>query len=319
MVNTRTTAILRAVAVTQEHKVPHFRHGVRMKAKLLQPSTIPTRNGNEHLGIRMNEALALGMPAKAIQAYKRALKFKVPITPWMVAMAVTASIQCSASGNLDRAIDILKEASSLGIDVKVAISRLVLVQMESLVSENNNPESLILETLATLQKHGMEIALPVVSTLVSIHVDGGRYREALNLFDSLSSIYAISDGSLDLVMLTILLRASTLLPDFRYVKWIVKVLSQNRIVPDKRFKLVLVNARRRARKYIDRDTPDAVKEELALLDKIVEIVNAQRSELRVKRLEAVDKTLQIMEMAATANPSAEGGSESRNKIRMVKC
>jgi tetratricopeptide (TPR) repeat protein len=300
LINDRTSAILRTAAVARPQRFQRVRQNLRMITRAFPRTKASDGSSRAALDVKMNVALATGRPAKVLKSFERAVKANKSVTPATVSTAVTAAMQ-----NQERAIHILNTANAKGIDIKPALSRLVLSNIKVSFRKHDDTEGMIKETLARLHESGIEITLEVVTSLVSLYVERGQFQDALNLYDSLSKTYGVPDSSLDLAILTSLLQAATTVSDVNSIRWIGRVASQNQIFPDKRFRLVLLSAIRKARKNATGGSAHAATAELNLLEEMLEMVNARRSQVKLRQEDAVRRTLEIMETAALASAASE--------------
>lgn len=262
----------------------------------------------------MREALAKGRPKKALDLYKYALRKEIPISPKFLVEAVKASIRCAMDGNLTSTIELLSQGRSRGLDIVPAMTQLLLHQVETLNCDSEDLVSFVEHTLGELQKGGLDVTLSIASKVTSILIDRGSPEQAILFWNTLASHEGIAREQIDLVILTVLLRAYIMLSDMTGIKWIMTVLTQNRITPDAHFKQLLKSARRQARKFVDAqpDNLDAQRR-YQVLDESVRLVVSQRLQSRLRREEAKQLTLSIVEEAL-----AEKAKTTQDESRQSK-
>jgi len=147
----------------------------------------------------------------------------------------------------------------------------------------------------------------IATKVASVLVKRGRYRQAVELWTSLSMNNALPRRSVDLVSLTVLMKAYIGLSDCNGMKWVMDTLTQNDIIPDARFKLLVKRALRDARKsHEEQPGKENNRRRCDVLHHGLQLVLARRSQSLLMREEAERKTLHIMEIAAVvrANDTA---------------
>jgi hypothetical protein len=249
----------------------------------------------DDIEIVMRDALADGKPTKALEAYEHAIENIVPIKPLAVSLAVRASMEASVEGDLDPAIELVNQARALDLDISPAIVQLLVHKLET--ANGKDLQSIAIRTLASLEEGGLEVTPGVATKVISLLIDRGFKRAAIELWTSLCARHEKIRESIDIVLLTVLLRAYVQLFDCHGIRWVMDVLSLKNIMPDKRFKMVLKNARAAARKRLETYSSHNVKMQYTLLDDSVRRVAEINTRNLAKQKDAEKKILGIMENA----------------------
>jgi hypothetical protein len=286
----------------------------RLLRQVRPPTGVPKC---EKIEAEMGRALAKGEHTKALKSYKFAVQTGKQISRQGFSIAVTASIRSAADGNLASTVKLITNARSRGFDILPAMAQLLLHQVNTSNCHGDDLISLVKYTLAEFDKHGLAVTLSVASKVTAELIDRGRPEEALTLWNTLASHDHIARQPVDLVLLTVLLRAYIMLSDVAGIKWVMTVLVDNNIIPDTHFKQVVKRARGEARRFLDAqpDSSDA-KQRYEVLDESIRLVVAQRLNGETKRKEAEQLTLSIVEAALAAKPDTILG-ESRQGLSKV--
>jgi hypothetical protein len=173
---------------------------------------------------------------------------------------------------------------------------------------------MVRSTFSALKERDIAIPIHVTTHAASILVSRGQHRRAINLWETLSSHQGIPSTAMDLVTLTVFLKAYIGLRDSVGIDWVAKMLLVNDLVPDKRFKILLKNSRQDARKVLDRNPySDEALRFHGVLDNALQKVVALRAERMEGQRYAKAMTLEIMEKAA----KAEGRQRSTNSAPVI--
>lgn len=293
-----TIQILRCAAISSA--TPCRATSLLRQAKL--PTGIPK---NEKIESEMYKAFEQGNDIKVLKSYKFAIRTGKQVSRQGFSLAVRASMRSAVDGNLDSTVRLITDARSRGLDILPSMAHLLLHQVNISNCDGDDLVSLVKHTLAEFDKRGLAVTLFVASKVVGQLIDRGRPREAVLLWNTLASHDHIARQPVDLVLLTVLLRAYIMLSDIASIRWVMTVLVENNIIPDMHFKEVVKNARREARRFLDAQ-PDSfdAKQRYEILDESVRLVVAQRLNGETKRKEAEQLTLSILETALAANSNS---------------
>ncbi|KAI9746731.1 MAG: hypothetical protein M1818_000446 [Claussenomyces sp. TS43310] len=296
IINQQTGNILRNAAVVAANGNLETASKLKLKAKTLCcPASISDEGG---FASSIEEAYTKGHMLKVLSIYNMALNREMHIRPELLTIVVKASIKSSSDGDIGHTLGFLKDAKSRGLDVTTAMTPLLLHQMELLSGSAESVESMVKRTVPVLQRHGLKLSAIAISKAISILVSRGKFRKAINLWTSLANNDSMLWSSIDVVILTVLLKAYIGLQDCSGIRWVMKTLSQNEIMPDARFKLLLKGARKanRQRFKADPDDPDG-RRMAPVLDECLEFVLERRAQSMLDKREAEKKALLILESA----------------------
>lgn len=291
-------------------------------ARLIRQVRPPTGAKYEKMEAEMRRALERGDDTKVLKSYKFAMQSGKRVSPQGFSIAVRASIRSAADGNLTSTVKLITDARSRGFDILPSVALLLLHQVNTSKCDGDDLASLVKHTLAEFDKRGLTVTLSIASKVIGELIDRGRPEEALMLWKTMASHDHIARQPVDLVLLTVLLRAHIMLSDIAGIKWVMAVLLDNNIIPDKHFKLVIKRARQEARRFFDAQ-PDSfdAKQRYEILDECMRLVVAQRANGEARRKEAVQLTLSIVETALAAEPQgaqAESGVGLSEGLRVKR-
>jgi len=260
----------------------------------------------------MATALAKGSPAKALKLYTHALQERIPLEPKVLVTAVNASLQVNGE-NLEVTARLIKDAQLRRQDTSNALASVFIYQLSKLDREMNidsgRIESISRRTISAFEEHDMSVPVHVATHTASVLVNRGRYREAIDAWNSISRFQGVTPSSIDLVTLTVLLRAYIGLQDCLGMKWVLKMLDATNLTPDKRFVLLLKNARNTARKTVETSENYRIQLFLEGVIETLHSVMAMRARMRDEKEDVKFKALNIMEKAIEAQESREHNRE----------
>jgi pentatricopeptide repeat protein len=266
---------------------------------------------SEKIELEMQKALVHRNWTKVLKLYKFAMRTGKRVSQQGFTHAVRASMRCAVGGNLNATIRLITDARSHGFDILPSMAHLLLHQVTTSNCNGDDLVFLVKHTLAEFDKRGLMVTLSIASKVISELIDRGRPQEALMLWNSLANHDHIARQPMDLVLLTVLLKAYIMLSDVAGIRWVITVLVENNIIPDMHFKQVVKKARAEARRFLNA-TPDSfdAKQRYEILDESMRLVVSQRLNGESKRKEAEQLTLSIVENALAAKPDGIQG-ESR--------
>jgi hypothetical protein len=288
-------------------------------ARLIRQIKPPADVKYEKFEAEMRRALERGDDTKVLNSYKFAMQSGKRISREGFSITVRASIRSAADGNLASTIKLIADARSRGFDILPAVARLLLHQVNTSNCDGDELVSLVRDTLAEFEKRDLAVTLSIASKVIGELIDRGRPEEALVLWNTLASHDHIARQPVDLILLTVLLRAHIMLSDLAGIKWVMTLLVENNIMPDKQFKLVVKRARQEARRFLDAQ-PDSfsAKQRCEVLDECMRLVVAQRLDGETKRKEAEQLTLSIFETALSEGPDTTQAEPRQGLSEVLK-
>ncbi|KAF4632282.1 hypothetical protein G7Y89_g5845 [Cudoniella acicularis] len=267
----------------------------------------------------MASSLASGNPAEALKIYTRA-QDQIVLQPRHLVAAVKASLQVHG-GNIVHTVQIIKRAQKAGQAVDSAIAALVIHQLRHLPGyEIAHHSSLAQNTISALEENGISISPGIVTHMMDSFVKRGWYRQAINLWKSLSRRLGFSSSSIDLVTLSVLVRCYVYLEDPIGIRWTNRVLLANGIIPDTKFYLDLKNARNSFNKVCRAQEAVRGKSEyLISLNEIINDVLVLRKGATEEKEHVRKMTIRILEKAIlTQNQEGVGGSDPGAKVGVTE-
>ncbi|KUJ14405.1 uncharacterized protein LY89DRAFT_620853 [Mollisia scopiformis] len=317
LINTHTVALLRRIAIAS----------ARNPAEEMERLKRFDKHSSNQDGIYRSLCTAFSNNdfATTLGIYKRAQTREAHLEYRHFVIAVKASLRLQ--DNIQETVEIIKEARRGGLDVKHAISAVFIDQVTRWSEESLSMDRLMdscYSTIAAFENSGTEIPLHVVTHTASALQQGRMNRQAIDLWNSLSSRLKIAPSSFDLASITSLLMAYIGLQDPAGVRWAVHMLSANKIFPDRQFKLALNNARRKTNRMLEsQPCSNQVHEFLESLLEGLEKVKAMRLNATEEKDRVNMKTIMIIEKAIDDQKARDRGQgrsvvESPNVQQLVK-
>lgn len=246
----------------------------------------------------MSDALVKGEPGDCLKIYHTARTSGEMISPFCVAIAIEACIRQSGEEGLTRAIKLLRNAKSHGTDITPAMTPLMLFQLRAAGMNATEVDKIVNTTLFTLRQKNMDFPLSAAAKVASTLVDSKRYQQAVDMWSSLWRSHNHRSNKMDLISLTVLLKAYIGLNDFEGMKWVIGTVSRNGLVPDIPFKCTIKNARRHARHRSEEEPSNKyLQDKFTAFDECWEAVKVLRCNIVSSRAAAEARTLEIMTMA----------------------
>ncbi|KAM3084185.1 hypothetical protein ACMFMG_001713 [Clarireedia jacksonii] len=247
-------------------------------------------------------SLAQGKPDKALHVYEEAQDDGIFIHPAALSNAVKASLQIEGKG-MDHALSLIHKAKEKGYDLSEGLVTLLTYQLPRLEREYRGSYVKFMDSVRTsisaLEDRGITIPAQVFTQIISILVNKGHLSQAIQFWTTVSHGRMSKEIKLDVVSLTILLKAYLNLRDSPGVSWVMTMLTVNNIFPDTQLKTLLKNVR----KEIRTQTPKT------RFHQVVEDAYRCVIELRANALQdnedAKKKTLSIMQDALKSQNTKE--------------
>ncbi|KAI9050486.1 hypothetical protein LZ554_005649 [Drepanopeziza brunnea f. sp. 'monogermtubi'] len=237
-----------------------------------------------------------------LKVYKLAERDHVHLGPNHLSFAVRASLRLHGQ-DIRETSRFIENAHTRGVDITRAISTVFIDQMSTLYEEGGSSnrerlDELARNTISAYERSGITIPQSVLTHTASLLQKQCRYRESIDFWDTMSRRLQIRPSSFDLPTLTTLLQGYLKLHDIVGIRWVVKMLSANRLTPDTHLMRVLKNSRRSTILHIE--ATFASSSLLTFLDCVEEALQAFkriREDAMVNRKEARTKLINIMETA----------------------
>jgi hypothetical protein len=259
--------------------------------------------------LMMIEALVQGNPEKALRVYEQAQDDGIFIHPAALSNAVKASLRIEGNG-IDHALSLINQAKERGYDLSEALVTLLTYQLPRLEREHQGSYVKFMDSVRTcisaLETRGITIPVQVFTQIISILVNKGHLPQAIQFWTTVSQGRMSKGGiKLDVVSLTVLLKAYLSLRDSPGVSWVMTMLSVNNIFPDTQLKLLLKNFR----KTIRAQTPKTRFHQV--VEDAYRCVIEMRADALQDNQDAKTKTLSIMQDALKSQgpQQRKGGGE----------
>lgn len=265
---------------------------------------------------KMSDAVAKGEPELCLQHYREATSRHNGqyVGPQHVAVAVAASLRTNGPGSFDQAMQLAKRAKRQGIDVTPAMTPLLLHKMNEAMDDAAKVEQVVLSTLKSLRDRRLEFPQKAASRCAAILVERGQPRHAIKLWTTLwaSGIHTSSAKSMDLVSLTVLLKAYLRVYDGRGIRHVLHIMSQNGLVPDRHVKELVKAYQKECKQEADESPTKRKRREV--IDECWQIVREMRAQGRKDGEAAASKLSMILQNAASehrAGPSSSADNVHR--------
>lgn len=205
--------------------------------KLLRP-------GREENGLdfwpSMREAMAKGSPRKTLRIYNSALRRKdAHIPPDMFALAMQAAIELGDDSGADTPIQLLRGGKKRGIEISSGMARMLMHQLEDRTLSNGDLRYILEKNTILFESQGLNIPMGVATKVASIFSRRGLNHDAISLWKYYAEQNGLSQASVDISSLTILLRIHLAMEHAEGVLWVMETLCQNDITPTREFMLIM--------------------------------------------------------------------------------
>jgi hypothetical protein len=296
--NKDTVPILRELALLRSPNEEETMRRLK-KLKLFDRSV---RTGDSHSIYRsMAMTLEKGNPEQALKIYERARAQRVALGPAHLNVAVKASLRLNG-GEITESTLLIRDAHMTGCDILPSITAIFVQQMKDMIEdpdmETSHVSELARNTMSVFEDCGIKIPVEVVTHTASFLERRHQFREAIDLWNSMSHRLGLQTSSFDLCTLTVLLKAYIGLYDANGVLWVIKMLSTNKLVPDTRFRLVLKNTRREMIRLLEStQASDKMHRFFDTILDAMERVDLMRADWLADKKNVCDKTIMIMQNA----------------------
>ncbi|KAE8442100.1 hypothetical protein EG329_003858 [Mollisiaceae sp. DMI_Dod_QoI] len=292
LLNSKSVAFLRQIAVTT----------TRDPARLMKRLKRFDKHSGDSDGIYRSMATAFANMdlAATLRIYKRAQSNNAVLEYRHLRIAVKASLRFHED-SVKETVKFIKEAQQRGIHVRSAISAVFIHQVTKLFDDGISVAHLVdlcHSTITAFEKSGTQVPLDVVTHTASCLHRRGFDGAAIDLWNVMSSRLQIPPSSFDLASITTLLNAYIGLQDHAGVRWVIHMLSANKLRPDKQFKLLLNNARRTTTRMIEsQPCSNQVHEFLDSILEALQRIKVMREDALVEQTQVRTKTIMIIEKA----------------------
>ncbi|PSS12348.1 hypothetical protein M430DRAFT_36504 [Amorphotheca resinae ATCC 22711] len=296
-INNDTLSTLRHIAITDSgNKVAET---VKRLEYLKLHVPIKRTNCGRDILDSMTVALAKGQAAKVLKIYRQALNEQIPLSASTVTVAVNASLELHPR-NIDATACLLRDSQQNGQDLRHALSSMFIRQLSELGNNVTTTSNLIKDTaestISAMESRGVIVPPHVITHTMSALVRQQQQRQAIDFWESMSHRAGHPPIPIDLATLTTLLQAYIGLKDPTGIEWAIQMLSVNDLIPDRRFRKALINARKEAKKQ---NTPKFFDS----LHRALEVVTEMRAKVGREKENAKIKAVQIMEKAIDVETS----------------
>ncbi|KAH7317643.1 hypothetical protein BKA65DRAFT_514883 [Rhexocercosporidium sp. MPI-PUGE-AT-0058] len=235
-----------------------------------------------------------------LKIYKGAERDHIRLQSKHLDLAVRASLQLHGE-HVAEAVRLIRDAQENGIDVINAVASIFIHQMSDLYQHGSEIErlaELAERTISSFEANGLKVSQKGITHTASILQRRGRSRMAIDFWDSMSRRLNIPTSKFDLATLTTLMKAYIDLKDGTGIRWVINVLSTNKLPPDTQLKGALKEARKEAGKRLDRNSySERVHEWWDVLDQAHEEVKEMRRQALLTKEQVTFKVIKIMETA----------------------
>ncbi|PQE17933.1 pentatricopeptide repeat protein [Rutstroemia sp. NJR-2017a WRK4] len=266
--------------------------------------------------LMMTEALVQGNPEKALRVYEEAQDDGIFIHPAALSNAVKASLRIEGKG-MDHALSLIKQAKEKGYDLSESLVTLLTYQLPRLERDYRSSYvefmDSVRKSINSLEERGIAVPPQVFTQVISILVNKGHLAQAIQFWTTVSHGRTSKEIKLDVVSLTVLLKAYLNLRDSPGVTWVMTMLSVNNVFPDTQLKLLLKNVRKEIRSQRPKTRFHQVVEDA------YQCVIEMRANALQDNQDAKKKTLSIMQDALKSqNAQQRKSSESSTDKHSVE-
>lgn len=320
--DTITVSILRRIAIAESgdniaHTLKELNH---LKLGALSQNSMDSRG----VAYAMYKACKARDWTEVLEQYRRAQSEKIPLHSDHLGLAVKASLRIHGE-NIEEPTNLVRDAQRNGLDISDALGTILAHQMSMLRLDCDAKTGHIMDfarnTISTLEAHGIDLPFSVLTHSVSVLERRGQYRHAIALWESMSHHRSIPPSSIDLVTLTVLLKAYIGLRSSVGITWVMDMLLANGLVPDTHFKVILKNTRNATSKFLQTSNyPDHITHYFKVVQQALKRVNVLRALARKDKEHVKLKTIQIIDQAIADQLARDGRSQetSPNLNKMGK-
>jgi pentatricopeptide repeat protein len=321
-----TVSILRGIAVSSASSDDEARKNLSRLKKL---EIVPPGPDSRGIYRKMLQAYAKECPVDVLRLYKCAQADNITLDAKHLLVAVKASLKLHGR-NLDESASLIKSAQMNGQEVCAPMARLIVHQMESLDEGGTDADQIskmARDAIISLERRGVKVPSTVTTHALSVLVRRGRYQSAIDLWESMSHHFKRPSSSVDLHTLTVLLKAYIGLQEQRGIEWVIRMLSINNLIPDKRFHLLLKTTRKEARKLTKTQTCTSkvhgfLGAIIAASKQVVEMrggLEEEKKDVQFRTIKIIEKALedQAVRDGTTAPTPAEIAGVSKERERDV--
>ncbi|KAH9212249.1 hypothetical protein DL95DRAFT_391694 [Leptodontidium sp. 2 PMI_412] len=297
LVNNDSLNILRGVAVSRS---PNENTRIERLQRLKNHDDWVEVSGSNEVYRAMTITSAEKNDIAVLKIYKDAGRDHVWLQPKHLDLAVRASLRLHGE-NVAEAARLIRDAQGNGIDVINAVASVFVHQMSDLYQDGSDMErlaELAERTMSSFEANGLKVSQKAITHTASLLQRRGKFRMAIDLWDSMSRRLNIPTSKFDLATLTTLLQAYIQLKDGNGIRWVISVLSVNKLSPDSQLKGTLKEARREAGKRLEQNPySERLHEWWDILNEAHEEVKEMRRQALLTKEQVTFKVIKIMETA----------------------
>jgi hypothetical protein len=244
----------------------------------------------------MTVALAKGQAAKVLKIYRQALNEQIPLSASTVTVAVNASLELHPR-NIDATACLLRDSQQNGQDLRHALSSMFIRQLSELGNNVTTTSNLIKDTaestISAMESRGVIVPPHVITHTMSALVRQQQQRQAIDFWESMSHRAGHPPIPIDLATLTTLLQAYIGLKDPTGIEWAIQMLSVNDLIPDRRFRKALINARKEAKKQNTPKFFDSIRRALEVVTEMRAKVGREKENAKIKAVQIMEKAIDV--------------------------
>ncbi|KAG4437070.1 hypothetical protein IFR05_007445 [Cadophora sp. M221] len=297
LVNNDSLNILRGVALSRS---PNESTRIERLQRLKNYDDPIQVSGSNEVYRAMTITSAEKNDVAVLKIYKAAERDRVWLQPKHLDLAVRASLRLHGE-NVAEATRLIREAQGNGIGVINAVASVFIHQMSGLHQDGSDVErlaELAERTMFSFEEKGLKISQKSITHTASILQSRGKSRMAIDLWDSMSRRLNIPTSKFDLPTLTTLLKAYIQLKDGNGIRWVINILSVNKLSPDSQLKGTLKEARKAAGKILEHTSySERLHEWWDVLNEAHEEVKEMRRQALLTKEQVTIKVIKIMETA----------------------
>ncbi|KAI9769578.1 MAG: hypothetical protein M1835_006694 [Candelina submexicana] len=188
-------------------------------------------------------AMSLKNPLKAVQIYEASKARGLSLNSADLEIAVECSIRAN-QGSFDAAVELLQSAQKAGMNIQGALTPILIHGTYRRQNKDEELTGTAVEFYNMLEKNNIRIKHHVAVSTANRLINRGDPRGALNLLSKVSRLPLAEKEPLNIVGMTIFLRAYAALRDLVGVEWVVRTVFQRKLRVDHWFLKTLKNVKK---------------------------------------------------------------------------
>ncbi|KAI9696449.1 MAG: hypothetical protein M1836_005727 [Candelina mexicana] len=188
-------------------------------------------------------AMSLKNPLKAVQIYEASKARGLPLNSADLEIAVECSIRANR-GSFDAAVELLQSAQKDDMNIQGALTPILIHGTYRRQKKGEELTGTAIEFYNMLEENNIRIKHHVAVSTANRLINRGDPRAALDLLSKVSRLPLAEKEPLDIVGMTIFLRAYAALKDLVGVEWVVRTVFQRKLRVDHWFLKTLKNVKK---------------------------------------------------------------------------